>query len=104
MWQLLGVNKFKMAAVAMVTKVQNILNSLPTSQSFAIMFPVTSPLFCFHGNCGKVYPTDSDFFGSSRSTSCGCCSYPVSSISVWRVTCYDHFCVFQFFIAQLPWK
>jgi hypothetical protein len=28
---------------------------------------------------------------------CGCCSYQVSSISVWRVTCYDHFCVFQFF-------
>jgi hypothetical protein len=21
----------------------------------------------------------------------------LSSISVWRVTCYDHFCVFQFF-------
>jgi hypothetical protein len=20
------------------------------------------PLFCFHGNCGKVFPTDSDFF------------------------------------------
>ena len=50
-----------------------------------------------HGNCGKVYPTDSDFFGLSRSTRCGCCSYQVSSISVRRVTCYDHFCVFQFF-------
>jgi hypothetical protein len=24
-------------------------------------------------------------------------SYQVSSISVRRVTCYDHFCVFQFF-------
>ena len=33
----------------------------------------------------------------SRSTRCGCCSYQVSSISVRRVTCYDHFCVFQFF-------
>ena len=55
------------------------------------------PHFCFHGNCGKVCPTDSDFFGLSRSTRCGCCSYQVSSISVWRVTCYDHFCVFQFF-------
>ena len=42
-------------------------------------------------------PTDSDFFGLSRSTRCGCCSYQVSSISVRRVTCYDHFCVFQFF-------
>jgi hypothetical protein len=56
-----------------------------------------SPLFYFHGNCGKICPTESDFFGLSRSTSCGCCSYQVSSISVWRVTCYDHFCVFQFF-------
>jgi hypothetical protein len=36
-------------------------------------------------------------FGLSRSTRCGCCSYQVSSISVRRVTCYDHFCVFQFF-------
>jgi hypothetical protein len=35
-----GLNKFKMAAVAMVTKVQKMLNSLPTSQSFAGMFPV----------------------------------------------------------------
>jgi hypothetical protein len=56
-----------------------------------------SPLFCFHGNCGKVCPTDSDFFGLSRSTRRGCCSYQVSSISVQRVTCYDHFYVFQFF-------
>jgi hypothetical protein len=55
------------------------------------------PLICFHGNCDKVCPTDSDFFGLSRSTRCGCCSYQVSSISVWRVTCYDNFCVFQFF-------
>ena len=55
-----------------------------------------SPLFCFHGNCGKVCPTDSDFLGLSRSTRCGCCCYQVSSISVWRVTCYDNFCVFQF--------
>jgi hypothetical protein len=36
------------------------------------------------------------FFGLSLSTRCGCCSYQVSSISVWRVTCYDHFYVFQF--------
>ena len=56
-----------------------------------------SPLFCFHDNCGKVCPTDSDFCCLSRSTRCECCSYQVSSISVWRVTCYDHFCVFQFF-------
>ena len=55
-----------------------------------------SPLFCFHGNSGKVCPTDSDFFCLSRSTRCGCCSYQISSISVRRITCYDHFCVFQF--------
>jgi hypothetical protein len=30
-----------MVAIAMVTKVQKMLNSLPTSQSFAVMFPVT---------------------------------------------------------------
>jgi hypothetical protein len=31
-----------------------------------------SPFFYFHGNCGKVCPTNSDFFGLSRSTRCGC--------------------------------
>ena len=37
-----GLNKkFKMAAVAMVAKVQKMLNSLHTSQIFAVMFPVT---------------------------------------------------------------
>ena len=60
-------------------------------------FFLNPPFFCFHGNCGKVCPTDSDCFGLSHSTRCGCCSYQVSSISVWRVTCYDHFCVFHFF-------
>ena len=55
------------------------------------------PPFCFYGNCGKVCPNDSQFFGLSRSTRCGCCSYQVSSISLWRVTCYDHFCAFNFF-------
>jgi hypothetical protein len=33
------LKKFKMAAVAMVTKVQKMLNSLQTSESFAVMFP-----------------------------------------------------------------
>jgi hypothetical protein len=56
-----------------------------------------SSLFCFHGYCGKVCPTDSDLFNLSCSTRCGWCSYQVSSISVQRVTCYNHFCVFQFF-------
>jgi hypothetical protein len=58
---------------------------------------IKSPLFCFHGNCGKVCPTDSDLLDLSRSTICVCCSYQVSSISVRRVICYEHFCVFQFF-------
>ena len=31
-----------MAVVAIVTEVQKMLNSLQTSQSFAVMFPVTS--------------------------------------------------------------
>jgi hypothetical protein len=62
-----------------------------------------SPLFCFHGNCGKVCPTDSIFFNLSRYTRCGCCYYQVSSISVWRVTCYDHFWVFQFFSILAFW-
>jgi hypothetical protein len=55
-----------------------------------------------HGNQGaknvkftKVSPTDSDFLGLSCSTRCESCSYQVSSISVWRVTCYDYFCAFQ---------
>ena len=50
-----------------------------------IQFLFKSSLFCFHGNCGKVCPTDSDFFGLSRSTRCGCCSYQVSSISSKRI-------------------
>ena len=46
------------------------------------------------------------FFCLSRSTRCGCCSYQVSSIFVWRVTCYDHFCVFFNFLAfwPFPWQ
>ena len=66
-----------------------------------------SPLFCFHGNCNKVCPTDSDLFVLSRSTRCGCCSYRVSSIYVRGVTCYDHFCgFFLFFLAfrPFPWQ
>jgi hypothetical protein len=68
------LKKIKMATVAMITKVQKNFNSLQTSEIFAVMFPVTSkhflnpPFFRFHGNCGKVCPTDSDCFGLSRST------------------------------------
>jgi hypothetical protein len=57
---------------------------------------IKSPLFYFHGNCGKICLTDSDFFGLSRFTRCGFCFYQVSSSSVWRVTYYDHLC-FSFF-------
>jgi hypothetical protein len=38
-WQLWGVEK---NSIAMVTKVHKMLNSLQASQSFAVMFPVTS--------------------------------------------------------------
>ena len=62
---------------------------------------IKSRLLCFHGNCGKVCPTDSDFFGLSGSTRCGCCLHQVLSISVLRVTCYDHFCVFFLFFSIL---
>jgi hypothetical protein len=41
-------------------------------------------------------------FGLSRSTRCGCCSYQVSSISVRRVTCYEHLFIYLFFLAFLP--
>ena len=64
------------------------------------------PFFVSMATGGKVCPTDSNFFGLFRSTRCGCCSYQVSSISVRRVTCYDHFCVFHFFLAfwPFPWQ
>jgi hypothetical protein len=58
-----------MAAVAMVTKVQKMLNSL-----------------------------DSNFFGLSRSTRGGCCSYQASSISVWRKPMII-FVLFNFFFS-----
>jgi hypothetical protein len=48
----------------------------------------------------KFVQTIPMFLGLSRSTRCGCCSYQVSSISVWRVTRYDHFCVFHFFFLH----
>jgi hypothetical protein len=38
--------------------------------------------FVSMATAAKIYPTDSDCFGLSRSTRCGCCSYQVSSISV----------------------
>jgi hypothetical protein len=44
----------------------------------------------------KVYPIHFSATTERKSMRCGCCSYQVSSISVWRVTRYDNFCVFQF--------
>ena len=44
-------------------------------------------------------------FGLSRSIRCGCCSYQVSSISVRRVTCYDHFVFFNILAFwPFPWQ
>jgi hypothetical protein len=30
--------------------------------SYKVSWSLNPPLFCFHGNCGKVCPTHSDFF------------------------------------------
>jgi hypothetical protein len=49
------VEKIQSGGVAMVTKVQKMLNSLPN-------FFLNPPFFYFHGNCVKVCPTDSNFF------------------------------------------
>ena len=54
------------------------------------------PLFVSMVTAEKFVQPIPIFFGLSRSTRCGCCSLQVSSISVRRVTCYDHFYVFQF--------
>ena len=55
------------------------------------------PFFVSMATAAKFVQPIPIFFCLSRSTRCGCCSYQVSSISVRRVTCYDQFCVFQFF-------
>ena len=55
------------------------------------------PFFLSVATAAKFVQPIPIFFGLSRYTRCGCCSCQVSSISAWGVTCYDHFCVFQFF-------
>jgi hypothetical protein len=50
----------------------NLLWSFLWSLMKEIKKKLKSPLFYFHCNCGKVCPTDSDLFGLSRSTRCGC--------------------------------
>ena len=58
-----------------------------------IQFFFKSPFFISMATAAKFVQPIPIFLAYSR----GCCSYQVSSISVWRVTRYDHFCVFQFF-------
>jgi hypothetical protein len=58
---------------------------------------IESPLFVSMATAEKFVQPIPIFFGLSRSTRCGCCSLQVSSISVRRVICYDHFCAFNFF-------
>ena len=55
------------------------------------------PFFVSMATAAKFVQPILIYSGLSRSTRSGCCSCQVSSISVWRVTCYNHFCVFQFF-------
>ena len=70
------------------------------------IFFFKSPFFVSMATAAKFVQPIPIFFGWSRSTRCGCCSYQVSSIFVWRVTCYDHFCVFHLFLAfcPFPWQ
>ena len=56
-------------------------------------FFLNPPFFVSMATAAKFVQPIPIFLANSR----GCCSYQVSSISVWRVTCYDHFCVFNFF-------
>jgi hypothetical protein len=53
------------------------------------------PFFVSMATAAKFVQPIPIFFGLSRSTRCGCCSYQVSSIYVRRVTSYAQFCVFQ---------
>jgi hypothetical protein len=61
------------------------------------------PFFCFHGNSGKVCPTDSDCFDLSRSTNCWCCSLLLcngnSSSYYYSST---HFCPLDF--SEMLWS
>ena len=58
-----------------------------------INFFLNPPFFVSMATAAKFVQPIPIFLANSR----GCCSYQVSSISVWRVTCYDNFCVFHFF-------
>ena len=55
------------------------------------------PSFVSMATAAKFVQPIPIFFRLSRSTRSECCSCQVSSICVWRVTCYNYFCVFQFF-------
>ena len=56
-----------------------------------------SPFFVSMATVAKFVQPIPIFVRFSRSTRSECCSCQVSSICVWRVTCYNYFCVFQFF-------
>jgi hypothetical protein len=70
-----------------------------------IQFFFKSPLFHFHGNCGKVCPTDSDFFGlftwmlflSSFINFC------LASNPLWSFLCFS-FCLAFWSFPCLPSK
>ena len=47
-------------------------DDVPWSLMKEIKKNLNPPFFYFHGDCGKVSPTDSDFFGLSRSSRRGC--------------------------------
>ena len=63
-----------------------------------INFFLNPPFFYFHGNYGKVCPTDSDFFGLSRSTICGCDRKHYCKI-FWSLELN-----LTFFVPWLPWQ
>ena len=79
----------------LVTMATAAILNLLTPQKLSKFF-FNPPIFVSMATAEKFVQPIPIFFGLSRSTRCGCCSLQVSSISVRRVTCYDHFCVFQF--------
>jgi len=62
-----------------------------------IHYFLNPPFFVSMATAAKFIQPIPIFVGFSRSTRWECCSCQVSSMSVQRVTCYNNFCVFQFF-------
>ena len=84
-------SEFKIVCTLVTMATAAILNFFNTSKAERNQFFFKSPLFRFHGNCGKVCPTDSDFFGLFM------WMLFLSSFINFCLACYDHFCVFHFF-------